>query len=416
MGSTFDITQATQVLKVKYSPKKVKANAYEDQPFFAMVPKDTKAGGLNYTQAINIGTSQTRNVSFGGAVASSANAGGASRYKQFVCQYFEDFATANFSGRALDAAKGDANAFVDVLTSETDNALLSLSRSIGISLYRNGGGARGQILSGQGTPTIVLVNPQDITNFEVDMPVRTSATDGTSGAVKAGVAFVVGVDRDLGAITVSATLGGAAANWTTPIATAAASDFIFADGDFGAVTPGLAGWVPPTAPTATLFNGVDRTADVTRLGGIRYNGNGGPFEETLIEAAARAGRESAKPDACFMNPLNFSTLVKALSGKVMYERMGNSSDEPTIGFSGVKLVGPKGPISVYSDVNCPIGTAFMLTMSTWTLVSMGDAPKWLDVDGQRILRVSGADAYEARLGSRHALICSAPGKNVNITL
>ncbi len=423
MGSTFDITQASNILKVRYSPKKVKTNCYDDQPFFAMVPKNTRGGGANFSFAVNVGVSQTRNTSFTGAQASAANAGTASVYKNFSFNWFEDYATANFSGRAIDATKGDSDAFINVLTTEMDNALLSLSRSIGVALYRNGGGARGQVSAGSntGTPTITLANVGDITNFEVGMCIRTSTADGTSGALKAGVAFIAGVDTSAATITVATTLAnalaGTTANWTAAIATAAASDYIFQDGDFGAMTPGLGGIIPATAPTSTLFGGVDRTANPTRLAGLRYNGNGGSYEETLIDALAYGSRDKVKFDAGFMNPLDIAVLAKALSGKVLYERLGSSKDEPSIGFSGVRLVGPKGPVEIYPDVNCPKGQVFLLTMNTWELLSMGDAPKVIEgADGLRIRALYNADSYESRIVTRQLLWCSDPCKNMNVTL
>jgi hypothetical protein len=421
LSPTFDINQANNVLKLRYTQKKVKTNAYLRQPFFGMVKKNTDGGGLNWSFAVHIGSAQTRAVTLPSAQASQANAGAASQYRMFNFNYFEDYATANFSGRMIDASKNDSGSFINVLSTEMDRAIGSLSRSIGISLFRNGGGARGQIsaTSNVGTPTITLANPADITNFEVGMAVRTSATDGTSGSVRAGTVFIIGVSRSAGTITVSTTLTGTALNWTNAggIPTAAALDYIFQDGDFGAMTPGVAGIIPPTDPTSTLFGGVDRTADTNRLAGLRYNGGGGAYEETLIDALALMSREGQTPDAGFMHPQDIAVLAKALSGKVIYERLGSSKDEPSIGFSGVRLVGPEGPVEIYPDINVPKGTVFLLTMNTWELMSMGDAPKLIEgTDGLKVRAVYNADSYEARFVTRQLLWCSNPIANCNVTL
>lgn len=417
MGANFDITAATPVLKQRYTRKKVLTLAYTDQTFWAMVAKNENAGGISYNQPIRNALPQTRSATFTNSQASFAQAGGSSAYNNFAVTYKEDYATANITGQAIDRANGDMNALVDVMTNEIDGALLTAGRSIGIALFRNGGGARGQIsaTSNTGTTTITLATPTDITNFEVGMALQVSAADGTSGAVRAGQVFVQAVDRDLGTITASSTLGGAAANWTAGIAAAAASDYIFQYGDFGNMFTGVAAWVPTTAPGATAFFGVDRSTDATRLGGVRFSGSGAPFEESLIDCAARLGREGAKPDCAFLNPLDYASLVKALGAKVIYDR-ATAFDMPDIGFEAVKLTGPKGPIKVLSDVNVPRGFAYMLQMNTWEFVSMGGAPKIINLDGNKMLRQSNADAYEVRIVTRGNLSCAAPGYNAVVTL
>jgi len=416
MGTNFDITAATPVLKQRYTKKKILTLAYTDQPFWAAVSKNESGGGISYNVPMRNALPQTRSAAFANSQASFAQAGGSSVYNNFAVTYKEDYATANITGQAIDRANGDMNALVDVLTNEIDGALLTAGRSLGISMFRNGGGARGQISAGStvGSTTITLANPTDVTNFEVGMALQLSAADGTSGAVRAGQVFVQAIDRDLGTLTASTTLGGAAANWTAGVAAAAASDYIFQYGDFGAMFTGVAGWVPAVAPTSTLFFGVDRSTDATRLGGVRFPGNGAPFEETLIDAAARLGREGAKVDNTYVNPLDYASLVKALGAKVIYDR-STAFDMPEIGWEAVKLTGPKGPIKVISDVNVPKGTAYMMTMSTWEFVSMGGAPKIINLDGNKMLRQATADAYEVRIVTRGNLTCCAPGWNAVIT-
>jgi hypothetical protein len=418
MGSTNDVTQITSLLKVRYSDKRIRMQGYDKQPFLGMVPKDTSGSGLNFTQAVHYGASSTRANNLADAQAAATNAGSAGNFASFVVPYVEEYATANYSGAALDRSRNDAGAFVNVVTQANDLAIKSISRSLGKSLFRNGGGALGQISSGStvGSTTITLSNTSDITNFEVGMCLQVASTDGTSGAVRSGVVFIKALSRSAGTITVSSTLGGAAANWTATIAAAAAGDYIFQYGDFGKMAFGVGAWVPASDPTSTLFCGVDRSVDATRLGGLRFNGNGAPYEETLIDALSLCSRESCSPDAGFMNPADIAILSKALSGKVLYERMGSSKDEPSIGFSGVKLSGPEGVVEIYPDVNVPKGTVFLLTMSTWKLISMGNAPKIINQDGLTVRPKASSDDWETRYVARHLLVCSDPGLNCNVTL
>jgi hypothetical protein len=67
-------------------------------------------------------------------------------------------------------------------------------------------------------------------------------------------------------------------------------------------------------------------------------------------------------------------------------------------FRGIQINGPRGPIKVVPDQNCPNDRAFMLDMDSWKLYSLGKAPKILDTDGLRMLRDSNADSVEVRVG------------------
>ena len=50
------------------------------------------------------------------------------------------------------------------------------------------------------------------------------------------------------------------------------------------------------------------------------------------------------------------------------------------------------------------------------VVSIGDAPKILDADGNKILRAATADSYEARVGARYNGFSDAPGCLVRVKL
>ena len=177
---------------------------------------------------------------------------------------------------------------------------------------------------------------------------------------------------------------------------------------------GLGSWLPESAPASTdSFFGVNRSADASRLGGIRFAGGSLPLEEALIGAAARVAREGGKPDVCFVNYNNFGDLEKALGSKVSYVDV---KVNPEIGFRGILIHGPRGPIKVVPDQNCPNGVAYMLQMDVWKLYSLGKAPKILDSDGLKFLRESTADAVEARIGYYAQLGCRAPGFNVRVAL
>lgn len=327
--------------------------------------------------------------------------------KDFVLTRAKDYSLASIDNETIEASKGNANAFLEAATTEIDGAIHSAARSLAIAMYGTGSGSIGQISAGStvASPTITLSDIEAITNFEVGMKLVTSTADG-GGAVKSGTVTVVGVDRDLGTVTASG-------NWSAGIGTVAVSDYVFVQGDYDAKIKGLRAWLPDSSPTNTPFFSVDRTADATRLAGIRFDGSSMPIEEALIAAASRVAREGGKPDYCFLSYSKFSDLEKALGSKVQYIDLKQSAE---IGFRGIQINGPRGMIKVVADQNCPNNRCFMLQMDVWKLYSLGQAPKILDTDGLKMLRDSNADSVEVRVGYYAQVGCRGPGFNANVLL
>lgn len=326
--------------------------------------------------------------------------------KDFVLTRNHDYSLASIDNETLEASKGNANAFMEAATTEIDGAIASCSRRLAIALYRSGSGSVGQANASVTGTSLQLKNADDVTNFEVGMELVFSTADG-GGSVKSGKVTVNGVNRDSGLLTVDAMT---AIDGGTGVA---ANDFIFQEGDYDERLKGLAAWVPSSAPSSTPFFSVDRTADVTRLAGIRFDGSALPIEEALISAASRVAREGGKPDHCFMNYSKYADLEKALGSKVQYIDLKVNAE---IGFRGIVINGPRGPIKVIPDQNCPSDKAYMLQLDVWKLYSLGKAPRILDTDGMKMLRESSADAVEVRVGHYSQLGCRAPGFNAVIAL
>lgn len=392
------MTSFDAALKVHYSPQRVENMVYKDNPLLAMVQKYELFGGKNLPIPIRIGIPQGRSATFATAQTNKQ----ASVYKDFVLIRVSDYALASIQNETLEASKGDVNAFVQAATSEIDGAIQSAARSLAISMYRSKSGSVGQVASFTGT-TITLLDPESVTNFEAEQVLVASATDGGGAGPRTGSVFITGVDRDLGVLTAT----------TASIAALANNDFLFVQGDYDLKLSGLLGWLPSTAPTSTPFFSVDRSVDVTRLGGIRFDGSAMPIEEAVISAASRAAREGGKPDYCFMSYSKYADLEKALSSKVQYIDM---KVNPEIAFRGILINGPRGPIKVVPDQNCPSDRAFMLQLDTWKVYSLGKAPRILESDGMKMLRESAADSVEIRVGYYAQLGCDAPGWNVNLRL
>ena len=391
-------------LKQHYTDERIENMVYKDNPFLAMVAKYEDFGGENLKLPIKYGNPMGRSATF--TTAQSNVTGG--NIKAFLLTRIKDYAIAQIENEVLEASKGNANAFLEAAVFAIDGSIQAATRSLAVALYGNGKGSIG-VVSTSSSTTITLATTQDITNFEVDMTLVSSADE--SGGTAGTAISVTGINRDTGVLTMGA---DPSTIFTSTL------KYIFVEGDYATDSTallkisGIGAWLPSTAPSATdSFFNVNRSADVDRLGGIRFDASSLPIEEGLIGAAARAARAGGKPDYCFMNYSNFADLEKSLGSKVSYVE---KNIKPEIGFRGILIHGPRGPINVIPDQNCPNGVAYMIQMDVWKLYSLGKAPRILSGDGLKQLRVYNADAIEVRVGYYGQLGCRAPGWNVRIGL
>ncbi len=374
----------------------------------ALAPKYENFGGRNLPIPLIYGNPQGRSATF--ATAQTRGAATNSLIEAFTLTRVKDYSIATIDNETLEASKGNANAFMEAATTEIDGAINSLPRSLAVGMFRDSTGWIGQVNAEPteaATTTITLKNTNDITNFEVGMQlVIWSATSGGTqknfdGSTTAGA--ISAINRSAGTITISQTYNSSG--------TIAANDYLFVNGDRGLKMSGLEAWLPASDPGATAFFGVDRSVDVTRLGGQRYAATNIPLEEALIEGASRVAREGGKIDHYFMDYSKYAQLEKSLGSKVQYVDLKVNAD---IGFRGIMLNGPRGMVKVIPDQNCPSDRCFGVQLDTWKLYSLGKAVRVIDTDGLQMLRQASADGVEVRYGFYGNLGCKAPGYSINI--
>jgi hypothetical protein len=113
--------------------------------------------------------------------------------------------------------------------------------------------------------------------------------------------------------------------------------------------------------------------------------------------------------------MKMAELVKALGAKANYE-MAHAYKRADIGFKSVVIQGPEGEVKLIADRNCPFDKVYLLDMDTWVLKSLGKCPRINDTDGNKVLRQQTADGVEVRAVYRAQLGCTAPGKNIVLSL
>lgn len=393
-------------LKELYDGQVVENLVYADNPFLAMVPKSTDFGGKYKPIPIITGASQGRSSTFSNAQGNQS----AVQIESFLLTRASDYSIATIDNQTMLASRTDKMAFLEGSKVVIDGAIRSCTNSLASALFRSGTGSIGvigTIVAG----VIQLTVPADIVQFEVNMTLQSNPTDG--GTPNVALGYVIAVNRSLGQLTVSATLGGPAASpagW-------APGDFLLVQGDNNLKVKGLDAWLPATSPTAALFFGVDRSTDTTRLGGVRYDGSAQSIEEALIDASSLLAREGGKPDVAIMSFASYSALEKALGAKVTYVDLNGGAKDARIAFRGILISGANTQIRCFPDRNCTAFTAYLLQMDTWKLECLGDAPQILRYgDGLEMLRVFNADAGEVRIGYYAQLRTNAPGWNCRVTL
>lgn len=414
MANGINATNVAAYLKQRYIPTFVENMSFHDHKLLAMVKKRTDMSGSTWEQLVEHADLTGGSATFSVAAANALTA--RMRAVRFALTSVDYYTFATISNKFIRETSGNEGSFKRGLNATYDSAFRRATRALGQGLYRAGWGAIGNVSAPGASTTLTLTNKEDAVNFEVGDRLQLSQSEsGHALRDAAAVGTVNAVNYVLGTLTM-------AANVTTTWAAAANGDFIFREGDReDSATPtrrfpaGLMDWLPDSAPASTAFFGVDRSVS-SRLGGSRYDGSGQTVDEALIDGSillARVGGGGA--DTCLMNPKNYGDLVKILGSKVSYVDV-KAGTTGGIGFRALEVFSPAGTIKVIPDRDCVINRAFLLDMSTWSLMSLGPAPDFFDADGLKLLRQASDDGYETRIGYYAQLGCSAPGWNMNIKL
>lgn len=419
-------------LKELYTDDKeyMKNIVYAKNPLLAMVPKNESPDGFagKYIPVpLEYGNPQGRSHTF----ANAQNQQTASDVVSFFVYAVQDYQLVTITNLLMEQTKSNAGAFVDEASRTLDNGFRNISNNMAFEIFAGGTATRGSFLASSisySAPivTLTLSNSQTVVQFEVGMTLQGSATDGgaalqnVSGTIDA--IQVTSVNRSTGVIQGAVVQGAPQTSWAT-----GTTNFLQVLGDIGiggSTTvagmlglSGLAAWVPTVDPPATdNFWGVNRSADPTRLAGIRYNAAAQSISEGLTNALALGNREGASFDLIAIDFLSYATLVNELGAKVQYVMLEH--DEVEVAFEAIHFHSAYGKIPVLADRSCQAQTAWCLTMDTWKLRTLGKAPHILTygMEGLEGLRVGNADALEIRIAYYGNLICNAPGYNMVVAL
>lgn len=398
---------------------------YAKNPWLAMIPKNESPDGFagKYIPVpLEYGNPQGRAHIF----ANAQNQQTASAVISYFVYAVEDYQLVTITNLLMEQTKSNAGAFVDEASRTMDNGFRNLSNNMAFELFSGGTASRGIIGSvtslSAGVLTFILSNSQTVVQFEVGMTLQNSTTDGgaantVSSAIDA--VQITSVNRGSGQIVATVVQGDGS--------TFTAGHYLQVLGDIGSAgastiagmlgLSGLAAWIPTSDPASNdNFWGVNRSADPTRLAGLRYNASSQTISEGLTSALAFGNREGADFDLIIIDFLSYSTLINELGAKVSYVMLEH--DEVEVAFEAIHFHSAYGKIPVVADRSSQVQNAWCLTTDTWKLRTLGKAPHILTygMEGLEGLRVGNADALEIRIAYYGNVICSAPGYNMNVAL
>lgn len=414
-GTAASTTNVPEILKNIWEDE-IHDFLYEDSTYFGLVQKDPTWDGLYQIITVMYGGMNGRSATFTNAQKNKAPP----KYKQMQIPTRDNYALWSVDHKLITLSRNQRGALVRALAENTEKAMRRLKHSTGWMLWGNGGGAIGQVSTVVGT-LITLKNANDVRNFEIGDELNAATTDGTSGALKqnGGVnatTAIVDVDEDAGTLTT--------ADDTTAFTTAwAANDYLFADGDFGAVFHGIPAFVCPSKPgtggVPTTIFGMDRSAHVTRLGGHRFTAATSNVVDETKSALAKAKRRNCNVTHLFTSPEAFDEIEAELQSAKRYvdETVGR------VGYTGLEFTTQGGKIiKLFSDSDIRLSPngkrqIYGLNMDSFKFHTALDYPLWLTVDGSREFRLEvDANQSEGRIGGYGEHYCNAPGDNFVLEL
>ncbi len=271
-ASNFFGAQLLTYLKTRF-PQKVIENIFKfGKPTFEAigVPKD-ELTGLKTIVPFKLGTPQGLGNSLKGAIRSiTAGSAGA-----WTVDRQKFFAALTIDSESMYATKGREGSFVAAREVETNDLIDAMGQEFEKHLWGTGLPTQARVLTDPGVTNVwVVTSATDIMKISKGMRFLVFADSaGVPGAVRAGGPYIVsGVQYKAKTFTTTAVANAAVA----------VTDHIVREGDcaesvegdpttatVSTVLTGIPGWIPTSAPSATLHFGVDRSEHPEVLAGWR---------------------------------------------------------------------------------------------------------------------------------------------------
>jgi hypothetical protein len=207
-----------------------------------------------------------------------------------------------------------------------------------------------------------VATQQDLANIHVGMIIQASAGDGTSAAHtllgSGSEGFVFARNYNAGTFTVADSAANAVAGTAGTPGSWTSTMYAFRSGDFGGsgaatIFDGYGQWIPPADPSATAFNGVDRTIDVQALSGSRLTGVAAAvgIEQRVkrLVTAIRGVNGRKGPNVIYCNPDKWQELADSLEARG-HRMIG---EKATFNYQGIRVAMGGKFVDIKADPFCP---------------------------------------------------------------
>lgn len=298
---------------------------------------------------------------------------------------------------------GAADRMYDAIVAEQNAKIGKLKHRLGITFMESGYG-RVATITAAPTSTTITVSTSAVNRFEIGDDLVAAATE--TGALRSATSIRIdGIDPDTGVLTLSADPTGL--SWAN-------GDTLFFEGDHtsGSLTEpvGLRGYLPDSAPTATLF-GVTRL-NTPATAGRRLNcASYSDLLQSVFKAAERQSACGNFSDTVFVSTADFATMAYNKDQvKIVEINVGPLN----IGFATAQVLTPHGTINMQTEMLMEQGRFYMGPFKEKDfapfLAHTGDLVRIDDFSGSDLIPVYNAAQFEQRLFSRLGLCFPAPGK------
>jgi hypothetical protein len=407
MGTAANVSNVPETLKDIWEDE-IHDFLYEDSTWFGQIPKDTSWEGEHQIITVMYGGMNGRSAVFSNAQSNKSPP----KYKNMQILSRDNFALWSIDHKLVVLTRSQKGSLVRALAENTEKAMTRLKHSTCFMLWGNGGGSIGKIAGiTSGNTILELVDHNDVRNFEVGDVLNASSADGTTGAVRALTYTVSDIDEDNGKITVDGDVTTGGDDWIV-------GDYLFHNGDFGAVFHGVPAYVPSSAPGSggvpTSIHGMDRSAHLTRLGGHRFTAATANLTDEIKTALAKAWRRHCEVSDLYTCPEAFDEVEAELQTQKRYvdESVGR------VGYKGLEFTTQGGKIiKLWSDPDIrksPNGKRqlYGIKRDSWKFHTALEYPLWLTLDGKRAFDMErDANQSEGRIGGYGESYCSEPGNN-----
>lgn len=289
------------------------------------------------------------------------------------------------TGQMVELADKNYQAFANALDREIEGLKADLAKDTNRQVYGNGTGTLGTVTA-DGANTVTVADAMYVQlGMQIDILDGTTLGNATP-TVKASNRQVTSVDVTTGVVTYS----GADA-------TAVAGDVLVRTGNGNREWTGFKSII---ANTGTLYN-IDPTVEPLWKAQVDTAGaNRAVSEGLMINMADTIRAAGGKTTAIFSN----LGVRRAYWNLLVQQRQFVNTKDFGGGFTGLTFTTDKGEIPFVVDTDAPKNLMYFVNEKEITYYRENDW-SWMDRDGSMFSRISGYDAYEARMYQYSELGC-----------